>query len=51
MDVIEALNWLARHQPLPSDEELTQEQAAIYNEIRRYFLQHPDCTMHPASAD
>jgi HEAT repeats len=38
----EALRFLADHQPLPPDSELTQSLIDIYNEVRLFFLDHPD---------
>jgi hypothetical protein len=47
MDVEEALKFLAQHQPMPSDANLTQELMDRYDEVRRYFLTHEDARCVP----
>jgi hypothetical protein len=44
MNKKEALNFLAKYQPLPSDEELAQDENILekYDEIRKYFIKEPD---------
>ena len=42
MDANEGLAFLAAHQPLPDDHDLTQVVIDQYDEVRRYFIAHPD---------
>lgn len=37
-----ALKFLEKHQPMPSDGDLTQKIIDTYDEIRRYFYDNPD---------
>ena len=37
-----ALNFLKNHQPLPSDENLTKSLLDDYDEVRKYFIEHPN---------
>lgn len=37
-----ALNFLSRHQPMPSDENLTQDIINEYDEVRKFFIKNPD---------
>ncbi|UQA57038.1 HEAT repeat domain-containing protein [Polyangium aurulentum] len=36
-----ALDFLAKHQPMPPDRELSEEQIVTYDEIRKYFIANP----------
>jgi hypothetical protein len=38
----DALSFLRSHQPLPADEDLSDDLIQEYDEVRRFFLQHPD---------
>lgn len=38
----DALNFLSRHQPMPSDNNLTQEIIDEYNDVRKFFIKNPD---------
>lgn len=42
MNKIEALEFLKLHQPMPADNDITQEMINIYDNVRIYFLAHPD---------
>ena len=38
----EAISFLKEHQPMPGDKELIKEEIEKYEEVRKYFLDHPD---------
>lgn len=38
----EAIQFLSNHQPMPSDDLITQELIDKYDEVRRFFIQQPD---------
>src|SRR5262245_1280942 len=38
----EALDFLQRHQPMPSTDACSDETISRFNEVRQYFLEHPD---------
>lgn len=38
----EALNFLLRHQPMPSDKDLTQDIINRYDDVRKFFIKNPD---------
>ena len=38
----DALNFLSRHQPMPSDNNLTQEIIDEYDDVRKFFIKNPD---------
>jgi len=42
MERNEALQFLRNHQPLPSDEDISEEILDFYDQVREYFLAHPD---------
>jgi len=42
MNKNEALSFLIAHQPMPDDEDLTQELIDKYDEVRKYFIAHPE---------
>ena len=42
MTTEEALDFLRRNSPLPPDQELTDELAFQYDEVRKFFLRNPD---------
>ncbi|UOR06463.1 HEAT repeat domain-containing protein [Hymenobacter aerilatus] len=42
MTTSEALAWLARHQPLPNDQDLTLQQGHTYHLLLEHFSRHPD---------
>lgn len=42
MDTKFALDFLQKHQPMPDDEDLSEELIATYNEIREYFMRVKD---------
>ncbi len=42
MNADEGLAFLLRHQPMPDDDDLTQETIDTFDEVRRYFTAHPD---------
>jgi hypothetical protein len=42
MDKETALTFLRQHQPMPPDNQLTEEFIQEYDEIRQYFISHPD---------
>jgi hypothetical protein len=45
MSIEEAMEFLKNHQPMPSDEDLTQEIIDKYDEVRKLFLANrvPEC--------
>ena len=42
MDTETALSFLRSNQPLPPDDELTEELITQYDEVRKHFIQSPD---------
>lgn len=38
----DALKFLLKHQPMPSDEYLTQKIIDEYDDVRKFFIEHPD---------
>lgn len=42
MNIIEALNFLRSNQPMPDDQDLEEPLIQKYNEVREFFLAHPD---------
>jgi hypothetical protein len=38
----EAIKFLEKNQPLPSDDELSQEQINTFDNIRKYLIEEPD---------
>jgi len=42
MDVTNALAFLERHQPLPPDDQLSADLIREYDEVRKFFIEHPD---------
>jgi hypothetical protein len=42
MEIPDALALLAQHQPLPSDDQLSAALLDKYDEVRRFFIKHPD---------
>ncbi|WP_297196391.1 hypothetical protein [uncultured Pluralibacter sp.] len=38
----EALKFLLKHQPMPSDKDLTKDIIDRYDDVRKFFIQHPD---------
>jgi hypothetical protein len=42
MTVEEALAFLSQHQPMPSDRDAPDGLFDRYNQVRRYFQEHPD---------
>lgn len=38
----DAFNFLLRHQPMPSDNDLTQDLIDQYDNVRKFFIDHPD---------
>ncbi|MGG8166410.1 hypothetical protein PGO42_06555 [Klebsiella aerogenes] len=42
MDKVQAFQFLRLHQPMPADCDITQELIDKYDEVRRFFLTHPD---------
>ncbi|GKQ31743.1 HEAT repeat domain-containing protein [Pseudomonas syringae pv. theae] len=42
MNKNQALHFLKSHQPMPTDSQITQEQAETYDEVRIYFIKNPD---------
>jgi hypothetical protein len=42
MNEEQALQFLREHQPMPPDEEWTDELADRYDEIRKFFINHPN---------
>jgi HEAT repeats len=47
MDTESALNFLRSNQPLPPDNELTEELITQYDEVRKHFIQSPDSRSIP----
>ena len=37
----EALQFLSEHQPMPSDQDLTQELIDKYDSVRKFFIENP----------
>ncbi|WP_448144541.1 hypothetical protein [Pseudomonas silesiensis] len=42
MNTNEAINFLSKYQPMPADSALTQEIIDQYDNVRKYFIEHPD---------
>jgi len=42
MDVTNASGFLERHQPLPPDDQLSADLIREYDEVRKFFIEHPD---------
>lgn len=42
MDKEKALNFLKKNQPMPNDKNLNKSMITMYDEVRKYFLAHPD---------
>ena len=42
MNKSEALDFLQQHQPMPNDENITQDLIDRYDSARRYFISDPD---------
>jgi hypothetical protein len=42
MTTEEALQFLAQHQPLPPDDDLSDQLIATYDAVRRHFIAYPD---------
>lgn len=40
MDLDSALEFLHNHQPLPADDQITEEQLLILDDVRKYFLKN-----------
>jgi hypothetical protein len=38
----ESLNFLRQYQPLPSDDQLSEQLITKFDEVRKYFIEHPD---------
>lgn len=38
----EAFAFLREHQPMPTDEEISEEEARKYEEVRKFFIENPD---------
>jgi hypothetical protein len=47
MEPEEAIFFLREHQPMPPDGELTEDLARKYDEVRRYFISHPNADAVP----
>ena len=47
MNTNEAINFLSKHQPMPADSVLTQEIIDQYDNVRKYFIEHPDIKAIP----
>ena len=43
----EAISFLRKHQPMPPDKELSTELITEYDEVRKYFVEHPDLEAVP----
>lgn len=39
---LEALSFLKEHQPMPNDDKLKENEIKKYEEVRNYFISHPD---------
>ena len=39
---IKAFSFLREHQPMPSDEDVTEEEIKKYEEVRTFFINNPD---------
>ncbi len=39
---VEAINFLKQHQPMPSDDEIKEEEIAKYEEVRKIFINNSD---------
>ena len=39
---LEAFSFLESHQPMPSDEKLTEIEIKKYEEVRTFFINNPD---------
>lgn len=39
---IEAIYFLKKHQPMPKDDELKEEEIQKYEEVRKFFIDNPD---------
>lgn len=47
MTIEQALAFLKAHQPMPDDTELSEELVRTYDEVRRFFIEHPDARCIP----
>lgn len=39
---LEALSFLKKHQPMPNDDEIKENEINEYEEVRKYFINNPD---------
>lgn len=39
---VEAISFLEKHQPMPSDKEVTEDEIKKYEEVRTFFINNPD---------
>jgi hypothetical protein len=42
MEIADALAFLGQHQPLPPDDQLSASLIERYDEVRKFFIEHPD---------
>ena len=42
MTKLKAISFLKEHQPMPSDDELTEDEIGKYEEVRKFFLNNVD---------
>ena len=47
MTVEQGLAFLNAYQPMPDDTELSEELVRAYDEVRRFFIEHPDARCIP----
>lgn len=42
MNIEKALEFLGKHQPLPTDEEISEAEIDTFNEVRKFLISNPD---------
>ncbi|MCT7942917.1 hypothetical protein [Shewanella holmiensis] len=42
MNIYEALEFLKKHQPLPTDEQISANEIDTFNKVMNYFIDNPD---------
>ena len=47
MTKLKAISFLKEHQPMPSDDELTEYEIGKYEEVRKFFLNNVDVQCVP----
>ncbi len=42
MNIEQALEFLKKHQPLPSDEDISEDEIDTFNKVMKFFISNPD---------